>query len=362
MKASKIVMRMALVAAVALQAGLAIAQQDEKRVVEEQTRIVESEARFDQEMKEAEERLAEAARRVAELSAERLDKFGSERNFVYEISDRPRLGVNIGTEEESGPVEGVRVISVTPGSAADDAGLRAGDVITAVNGESMSGETNKAANGRLLDFMRGVEEGDKLELEYLRDGKVASVEVEPRPVPGNFMVWAPHDRSFGMPRAPEVHPAPVVVDRFRYSFGGWRSGWGDMEVVELTEGLGRYFGTNEGLLVISAPKTNDFKLQEGDVIQSIDGRKPESVDHCMRILASYQPGESLELRIMRDKRAETIRVEVPDTRTGALPPVPYPATPATAPAAPMPALAPLPESAPTTPEAAPAPTPRAGRT
>lgn len=330
---------LALCVALALQSGQALAQDDDRRVVEEQTRVIErEEARFDQEMKEAEERLAEAARRVAELSTERLEKFGDSRSFVYEMSDRPRLGVNIGTEDEAGPVEGVRVLSVTPGSAAADAGMRAGDVITAVNGESLSADSTKAANNRLIDFMRGVEEGDTLKVEYLRDGKVASIEVEPRAVPNNFVMWTPDGRNFTMPRAPEVHPAPMVVDRFRYSFGGWRSGWGDMEVVELTEGLGRYFGTDEGLLVISAPKTNEFKLQDGDVIQSIDGRKPESVDHCMRILASYQPGESLELRIMRDRRQETIRVSVPDTRTGSLAPAP-------APAAAAPAAAPLPRPA-----------------
>lgn len=334
MNVSNNVLPVALAAVFALQAGQALAQVDDRTVVVDETRIEESERQFELQMKEAEERLAEAARRVAELSTERLEKFGEGRNFVYETSGRPRLGVNIATEDEQGPVEGVKVLSVTPGSAADDIGMRAGDIITAVNGESLSAETTKAANTLLLDFMRGVEEGDTLKLEYLRDGKVASIEVEPRPVPSNFMVWTPDGQSFAMPRAPEVHPAPVVVDRFRYAFGGWRSGWGDMEVVELTEGLGRYFGTDEGLLVISAPKTNDFKLQEGDVIQSIDGRKPESVDHCMRILASYQPGESLELKIMRDKRAETIRVSVPDSRTGALQPVPAPAPPAAPPAAP----------------------------
>ncbi len=329
-----------LAAAAMLLAGQVIAQDEKEIVIEAEARVVETdETTIDQEMKEAEEHLAAAARRVAELSAQRLESYGDGRSFAIARSDKPRLGVNIGTDGGSGPVDGVSVVSVTPGSAADDAGLRAGDIIAAVNGETMRADSMEAANERLLDFMRGVEEGDTLKLEYVRDGKSATVEVEPRPVQNNMMVWTPDGHSFTMPRAIEVHPAPQVTDRFHYAFGGWRSGWGDMEVVELTEGLGRYFGTDEGLLVISAPKTNDFKLQEGDVIQSIDGRKPGSVDHCMRILASYQPGESLELKIMRDKRPETIRVSVPDTRTSALlPPLP--------PVAARPARAPLPPGMP----------------
>lgn len=330
---------LALLAAALLLTGQALAQDESGPVGDERAPMPDAD-RYAQEMQEAEEQLADAARRVAELSAERLDQFGDERDFMYEISDKPRLGVNIAADGGPGAVEGVGVQSVTPGSAADDAGLRAGDVITTINGETLSAESQQDATDRLLDFMRGVEDGDSLTVEYLRDGKRDSVEIVPRPVANNFVFWTPDGRNFTMPRGPEVHPAPVAVDRFRYSFGGWRDGWGDMEIVELTDGLGRYFGTDEGLLVISASQSNDFKLAEGDVIQSIDGRKPNSVDHCMRILASYQPGESLELKIMRDKQPQTIRVAIPEERMGSA--TPEAPVPAETPRAASPAAAPAP--------------------
>ena len=38
-----------------------------------------------------------------------------------------------------------------------------------------------------------------------------------------------------------------------------------------------------------------FKLEDGDVIQSIDGRKPEDGAHAMRILRSYKSGEKLTI-------------------------------------------------------------------
>ncbi len=69
-------------------------------------------------------------------------------------------------------------------------------------------------------------------------------------------------------------------------------------------------------MVIRAPASNAFQLQEGDVIQSIDGREPSSVNHCMRILGSYQPGEKLVLNIMRDKKRMSLEIEIPDDRTG----------------------------------------------
>ena len=282
------------------------------------------EAEFTQRMREAEERLAEAAKQVAELSTRRLEAYGEPGRYEIGFSNKPRMGINIETDGEEGPVDGVEIVSVSPGSAADDAGMRAGDMITAINGEDMSAESRRAASMRLMDFMKGVEVGDKLKVDYLRDGKAGSLEVEPRAVENKVFVWSQDGKNFTMPRMPEVHVAPEVVDRFRYSFGGWQSGWGDLEIVELTEGLGRYFGTDSGLLVISAPGTNDFKLQEGDVIQSIDGREPKSVDHCMRIFGSYQPGETLELRIMRDKRRETLNITMPDRKTSSLHTSPLP--------------------------------------
>jgi S1-C subfamily serine protease len=70
------------------------------------------------------------------------------------------------------------------------------------------------------------------------------------------------------------------------------------------------------LLVISAPASNAFKLQEGDVIKNIDDREPSSVNHCMRILGSYLPGEKLVLNILRDKKPMKLEIEIPDDRTG----------------------------------------------
>ena len=60
----------------------------------------------------------------------------------------------------------------------------------------------------------------------------------------------------------------------------------------------------------------DEAPKDGDVIVSIDGREPTSVRHALRILSSYQPGEALELNILRDKKKRTLNIEVPDNRQG----------------------------------------------
>jgi S1-C subfamily serine protease len=55
-----------------------------------------------------------------------------------------------------------------------------------------------------------------------------------------------------------------------------------------------------------------YKLQDGDVIVSIDGREPTSGSQITRILGSYQPGEELTLHVMRDHKAQDIKVTVPE--------------------------------------------------
>jgi membrane-associated protease RseP (regulator of RpoE activity) len=303
-------------AAALLIAGQAVAEGDEENLREGEAR----EAEMDRRLMEAEERMAQAARQIAEITSERLPRMLEiERRF--ELSDKPRLGVTIDGEQQDGPVEGVAIMGVTPGSAAADAGLRSGDIITTINDESLSSNSADAANRQLLDFMKGVEAGDVLRVEYLRDGKVGSVEVEPRVVEMNMFVWqGDGGRHLTMPGVPNAPHAPAVMENFKMEFGfPWAgTGLGELELVELNKGLGRYFGTDSGLLVISAPKSDAFELQEGDVIQSIDGREPKDARHAMRILSSYQSGEKLKLGIMRDKKKRTLEVEIPADHHGAL--------------------------------------------
>jgi len=146
------------VAALLLFAGQVAAQtDDDERAHEMEAR----EAEIEQKLRAAEARMSEAAREIAEITKERLPRIAQiEQRFAF--ASKPRLGVTIESSEEAGAVEGVTILGVSPGSAASDAGLRSGDILTAVNDESLGAESCKEANMRLLDFMDAVEEGDML--------------------------------------------------------------------------------------------------------------------------------------------------------------------------------------------------------
>ena len=78
-------------------------------------------------------------------------------------------------------------------------------------------------------------------------------------------------------------------------------------------GLGAFlFGTDKGVLVVRAPKSGALQLLEGDVIQSIGGREPRSGAHATRILASYQPGESVSIKVLRKRSTVDLGAKLPE--------------------------------------------------
>jgi len=327
-----------------------LAAQQDVQVQDQQEReaaVKEAEIR----MHEAEIELEVAARRIAELSAAQLARAGElQREFIIR-NNRPVIGITIGSASDSGPVEGVTIDGISPGGAAEEAGLLAGDIITAINDESMSSENAMVANRKLFDFMSGVEEGDDLEIEYLRNNKPGKAELVPLASSAEAFSFNFDGYDFSTPVAPNAPNAPVAPQVYAYRWMGNARGhgFGDMEMIELNESLGRYFGADSGLLVVRAPADNVFKLQDGDVIVSIDGRAPKDLHHAVRILSSYESGETVNLDIMRDKRKQTLTIEIPDNRHSIVVPVPD--------AAPAAIMAPSPAAAPSIYMVPPAPAP-----
>jgi S1-C subfamily serine protease len=306
----------AMVAAAAL-GGVAVpalAQADDEEALEKR-------------LADAQRRLEDAAREVAELSGEAAGP-GARREFEVFLPGprRAMLGVNLGGTEPNGG--GVRVEGVSPGGPAAEAGVKAGDVIVAIQAKPVT-------TGReLVKAMEAIEPGQKVAVELRREGKPVKLSVEARPLDHVFMAG----RGMMVAGLPAMRALPVMPAMPGLALAGdahWLlDEWGDAELVTLTPGLGRYFGADKGVLVAHAPEHSSLGLQDGDVIVAIGGREPQSGRHAMRILRSYQPGESVELRILRDRHARTLNARVParagpdELRHRVVPPVPpVPPTP-----------------------------------
>jgi predicted metalloprotease with PDZ domain len=241
----------------------------------------------------ARKRLDEAARQVAELTNELGGPLVQRFSTFQGGFGRAIIGVQL---DVAGGKDGARVIGVSPGGPAAEAGMRAGDVIVAVNGTDVKGED---APRQVVKVIREVKADSKVNIRVLRDGKTRDFTVTARPGPA-FM-------GFEGGRFPEMPPMPGVKPFFMA-----RGPLSEMELASLTPQLGKYFGTEKGVLVVRAPQDGALKLEDGDVILAIDGREPTSGSHATRILGSYQPGEKVSLRIVRQHKNMDLETTVPD--------------------------------------------------
>jgi S1-C subfamily serine protease len=238
------------------------------------------------------------------------------------------LGINVGSGATR--EEGVEVVGVSPGGPADQAGLKAGDVLMAVDGLALKRSGERGPNAQLIEHMRGVEPGRVVKVDYQRAGqrRSASVTAAPAEPP---MIRVLRERLAG-PLA-EGLAMPGLEGLL-----GQERGLGSLELVTLTPKLGQYFGTDRGLLVVRAADASGLPLEEGDVLQAIDGRTPENPGHAFRILRSYQPGEKVKLAVLRQRKALTLEATLPaanaqrEGRQHRPPPVLPPAPPPPAPA------------------------------
>lgn len=259
---------------------------------------------LDAQLADARARLEEAAHEVAEISSQMSGPVMDHMMSIYDgVPPRAVLGVQL--DERSGK-DGARIQEVSPGGPAAEAGLHVGDVITFINGQDVKG--NRTAR-QVMRAMRDVEPESKVKVRVLREGKSQEFVVTARPGMGMFNI---HPGPI-----PPIPPLPPMPPMGPGREGGMTFGpvfiqgtLGEMELVSLTPQLGRYFGTGKGVLVVRAPK--DFKLEDGDVILAIDGREPTSGSHATRILGSYQPGEKISIKLMRQQKTVNVETVLPE--------------------------------------------------
>ena len=229
------------------------------------------------------------------------------------IGNHGRIGIIVDTKANAaGDKIGARIEGITPGGPAEEAGLKAGDIITRFNGTALGGaeseDDERSGPGmKLISMAHELDPGDTVQVEYRRgnDARKATLVAEDlgdRVWTGDIPV--PGDIEEMMPR---MHMGPG--NNFEFFMG---SPWGGIELVKLNPDLGDYFGTREGVLVVRAPDDSSLALKGGDVILSVGERKPSSPEQAMRILRSYDAGETVTLDVLRKQKHVTVTWKVPE--------------------------------------------------
>jgi serine protease Do len=165
----------------------------------------------------------------------------------------PALARSLGLEEGA---KGVLVGDVAPGSPADKAGLKQGDVITSFAGEKVQDHSSFRLKVATSEVSKSYEIG------YVRDGQKRSTSITP--APADKVRFALEDTEDGAKdRSEKAEPAKTAISAF------------GLEVQPLTAELAKPLGLPAGVkgVVVSSVKDGspaaEAGIQEGDVITKV---------------------------------------------------------------------------------------------
>lgn len=292
--------------------------------------------------------MRELSRKMADLSI-RLGDVGP-RTYAFRYLGDPDRGM-IGVVLSPGK-NGLRVDAVTPGGPADKAGVRDGDVLTAIDGKKLVGEDAG-------DALHDLKIGQGMKLTILHDGK--SREVALKAERREPFVFSDAFGKGGLLPPDFDHQIQVKVrDAMHHANDGMRqlrlmTPWWGLNLAALNPDLGGYFGTDKGVLVLSADADAFKALKSGDVLQDVSGHAVTRPEDALRLLHDAPAGSEVKVQVLRQRKPVTLSLKAPEFK-GIFVPPPPPAPPAP-PAMPAPPAPPAPGVAPTPPVPPPPPAP-----
>jgi S1-C subfamily serine protease len=296
----------ALLAALAL--SLAAAPALAAPAEEDQAQARKDLERARQEVEKAREELQRATRDLARSLA-KAERDNPKAQYFEYMTDPKRavLGVLIPDDVENGESRGVRVLAVTPGGGAEKAGLKAGDLLTAMNGATLAADGKRSPQKKLREVMRSLKAGDEVKVEYERDGRSRSTMLQTQP-PEPELAMAPLPMIQEWLHDPDARMGPMSGMPWLHFRGGAIRG---LELAKLDEDLGAYFKTRDGVLVVKAPKDGALGLKSGDVIQKIDGDNVSEPVTVLDKLRSRGEEQVVKLEIVRQGKRMEVQGKVP---------------------------------------------------
>lgn len=272
-----------------------------------------------------------------------LDQTAPDQRLEVLIARRARLGVSINFMAQGTDTIGALINGVSPNGPAARAGLRSGDVITRINGRPLAVEGLRVRSGqsapgvRLSELASQLNAGDTVTMQFRRGSERRTVTLVAGDEPA--LTWNGPDGTFGyvIGDSPEavgngegwqrtfrlrVGPEGPIPDSDLMVGGIMTEPYPRtpppmfmmlgtpleyLELAPLNRELGRYFGSDRGVLVIRAPEESRLGLQGGDVVLRVDGRTTVSPAHLLRTLRSYAPAETVQFDVLRMKKRVTVR-------------------------------------------------------
>jgi serine protease Do len=231
--------------------------------------------------------------------------------YSYSSGGHSYLGVDIQdvTADRLGALKlkeerGVEVTMVDQDAPAGKAGIKEHDVILQFNGAAVESEE------QLRRMLRETPPGRTVTLGISRDGNPLNISLQ---LADRTKIASAMKPKIVIPR---VRPPEIEVPGFALQMQTYSSVLG-VQTENLSRQLGEYFGVKngEGVLVRSVEKGSAAEkagLKAGDVIIRADNEKLSDRADLSQVLRNHREGGKVTLGIMRDKREQTIVVDLPN--------------------------------------------------
>jgi S1-C subfamily serine protease len=211
-------------------------------------------------------------------------------------SGKAMLGVYAAPAENG--KSGAIIERVMSGSAADDAGLQNGDVITKIDGNNVSNPQE------LTEIIAARQPGDRVAITYEHNGKAKTADVTLKEEQREERTGRGYRyRSMQLPDMPPV--PPMFSD--------------DMDVFSAMAGpklgvVAEERNDGDGLKILEVKPGSaaaDAGILSGDVITKLDGEHINSVSELRGLLRYTKPGEKVKLDYQRGGKNMTTNVAFP---------------------------------------------------
>jgi hypothetical protein len=283
------------------------------------------------------------------------------------LGDRAVIGVILGRQM----ADGVEIIGVSPDGPAERGGMQQGDIVASIQDVDLAEGGQNSGRDSIYQVMKDVRDGEELSITVMRNSRLVDLTItaeQREPTAWQSVIRIPevgdvpaapgaHEVIIKQIMVPEIdeealtaevealeekvrHMEYVFVspDGEGYEFGGeWEMEFEEMsqfgehalreaniwfglphaqglELTSINPGLGEYFKTDRGVLVIKAKEDNAYTLKSGDVVLEIDATAVNTPADMMRALRSLDSGMKVDIVIKRERRDKTLQVVVPENR------------------------------------------------
>jgi serine protease Do len=204
---------------------------------------------------------------------------------IHSQTLNPFLARGLGLKQDWGVLVG----DVYPGSPAEQAGLRPGDVVLTLDGKVME-------NGRQMRInLYGKQPGKKVKLEILRDGKTRKLDVEV------FEARGGHGQIAAL-----ANPEDNLIPRL-----GILGLTLDMQLAAYLPNLRSQTGVVVAAVISQVPTWGNA-LQPGDVLYSLNGKRVRDIDELRQVLRELKAGDAAVLHLERGGQMQYLAIELED--------------------------------------------------